>query len=352
MNILFVESDQVQEYNCSLWRVVFPARSLRRAGYKVETVRIEDWQNFNEPYSKDADLIIVQRNLFAGVLNTVLYWRAMGKKVVVDLDDAYAFMTEDTGSPSYSFWRLGRVQAEGGYRELNPRPLQMLEWGVKLCDGVTSPSKVICQDWSPLNKTYWFPNFIDHELYKMTDVYKPKGNIYFGWGGSMTHLVSWSKSGIGKALAMVIREYPNVHLIIIGDDRVHKAVPVPPGHKVKFDWVPHAIFSRVLSRFDVGLAPLYGEYDRRRSWLKSLEFTTMGIPWIGSDMEPNQEIPTGRLVNNTVDGWYDALVEYVKNISEKKEQAQSNIPLGIERSVWNNASTLMSLFERILNETI
>ena len=129
MNILFVESDQVQEYNCSLWRVVFPARSLRRAGYKVETVRIEDWQNFNEPYSKDADLIIVQRNLFAGVLNTVLYWRAMGKKVVVDLDDAYAFMTEDTGSPSYSFWRLGRVQAEGGYRELNPRPLQMLEWG-------------------------------------------------------------------------------------------------------------------------------------------------------------------------------------------------------------------------------
>lgn len=353
VKILFVEADRPEEYNCSLWRCQYPARSLKRAGIPVEVIRIEDWTSRTpeaDRLSEEADLIFVQRNLFTNALNAVIHWKSKGKAVVVDLDDAYEFMSEATGSPSFNFWIKGRAyNQDGTYQELNPRPLSMLQWGVKLCGQLSSPSKIICSDWSEKAKTYMFPNYIDHELYHTYPVYHPDG-IYFGWGGSMTHLQSWKESGIMRALSQLFKERKDCYLIVIGDERVTKAIPVPPSQKVHRDWVPHSLFPRELSRFDIGLAPLFGEYDRRRSWIKSLEFTTMGIPWIGSDMEPNQELETGLLAKNTPESWYENMTFAINNLESMKQIAASNQKIGLENSVYNRVDTLMALFSDIIKE--
>lgn len=358
MKILFLEADQLQEYNCSNWRCVMPARALARAGHDARVIRLERWVN-REPeamkLTEEADIIFLQRNLFHEAINTVFHWRSKGKAIVVDLDDAYEHMTEETGSPSYSFWRLGvQVAPDGTKTEINPKPLQLLKYGAKLCGALSSPSQLICDDWKDYVKTYWFPNYLNMSVYHQAEVFHDPQQIRFGWGGSMTHLVSWTGSGASEALTQVAKENPNVLILLIGDPRLERHFAgVPQKQRAAIGWAPQAIFASKLSYVDVGLAPLYGEYDRRRSWIKAAEYSVMGIPWIGTDSEPTRGFETGLLVNNTVDEWYAALTFYIKNIGAVKSAARANQQAAREfYDIDAHTGELIKLFERIIEETV
>ena len=354
MKILFVESDQMAEYNCSNWRCVIPSMGLSRAGIQSRVVRIEPWMQRDPEcveLTKDADIIFVQRNTFNEVLNEIFYWRHNGKIVVVDLDDAYEYMTENTGSPSYELWINSRIKQEDGkYLQVYPRPLDQLKWGVQLAGALSSPSGVICDDWKQYARTYLFPNYIDRELYTRRPVYHPSGRILIGWGGSMTHLLSWQASGIADACRRIITERKNVDLFLLGDPRVQKFIDVPPSRKMAIGWVSSAEFGLRMCVADIGVIPLYGEYDRRRSWIKSLEFTSLGTPWLGTNMEPNQTIKTGRLVENGFMNWYTALNESIDNLPELKDQATENVKVGDAYAIQNNIDNLVTLFKRIIKE--
>jgi glycosyltransferase involved in cell wall biosynthesis len=227
-----------------------------------------------------------------------------------------------------------------------------LKWGVHLCGNLSSPSKLICDDWKDYARTYWFPNYIDGSVYKRKEVYKPPGRILLGWGGSMTHQISWTGSGLTEACKQIMTEYANVDLLLLGDPRIQKFVDMPPSRKFSVGWVPASVFHVELCKFDIGLIPLYGEYDRRRSWIKSLEYTILGVPWIGTDLEPTREIQTttGRIVANNAQSWYEALKYYVDNLTVLKQTAIENIPLGEALSIENNTGTLVDLFQRIIKE--
>lgn len=354
MKLLFVESDNPSEYNCSWWRCASPVRALLQAGETAGLIRIEEWGQQTEMAKKlteESDIVFVQRNLFGNIIESIVEWRAKGKRIVIDLDDAYGLMEEGTGSPSFEFWINARVKLDdGSYQLMNPKPFEYLKWGVKLAGAVSSPSKVICDDWSAYAKTHWFPNFIDQDLYKRHQVHHPEGKIFIGWGGSATHLQSWKMSGVAEAMAQIITEFPEVQLMLLGDPRVQKIIKVPPSRKIVLGWCPHSMFSERLSRIDIGIAPLAGEYDRRRSWLKSLEYTTMGIPWIGTDWEPNRDLApnTGLLVENTPEEWYKGLKFYVTHLKEMQWAATENMKIAQEYTIQNNVPTLLKIFERML----
>jgi glycosyltransferase involved in cell wall biosynthesis len=358
MKILFVESDMPQEYNCSMWRCVVPSRGLLKAGIQSVVIRIEDWANRTPEateLTQEADLVFVQRNLFANVLETILYWRDKGKILIADLDDAYEYMTENTGSPSYEFWANSRMTTpDGKFQQISPKPMDQLKWGVYLCGNLSSPSKLICDDWKDYARTYWFPNYIDGSVYKRKEVYKPPGRILLGWGGSMTHQISWTGSGLTEACKQIMTEYANVDLLLLGDPRIQRFVDMPPSRKFSVGWVPASVFHVELCKFDIGLIPLYGEYDRRRSWIKSLEYTILGVPWIGTDSEPTREIQTttGRIVANNAQSWYEALKYYVDNLTVLKQTAIENIPLGEALSIENNTGTLVDLFQKIVKDNL
>ena len=355
MNILFIESDQAAEYNCSNWRCVVPMRALRRAGHKSNSLRLEEWNQGTaraNKFSQEADLIFVQRNLFNETLDTVFYWAAKGKKLIADVDDSYKDMTEDTGSPSFKFWKKGLMDGNDGkeYR-VSPTPLDMLKYGVKLCKGLSSPSKLICKDWEGITKTYWFPNYLDLSLYYRKEIYHVPGTVNLGWGGSMTHLVSWEKSGAAAAVSQIINEKPNVNIVLLGDPRCERFFKVKPKNRLTQGWLPQPTFAGGLSAFDIGLIPLYGEYDRRRSWIKTAEFSVMGIPWIGTDAEPTQDINTGLRVKNTPEDWYNALKFYIENIEVMQDVASKNMEAAKEQfDIDRHVGTLVELFARIIQE--
>lgn len=361
MKILFLESDQLQEYNCSNWRCLMPARALNRAGHQAVVIRIEDWVRRTPDavaLTEQADIVIFQRNLFMDAFMTIVYWRARGKTIVIDLDDAYEHMTEETGSPSYKFWRKNLVtkkQPDGTEKEIivHPRPIDVLRYGCKLAGAVSSPSKLICDDWKPYTRSYWFPNYVDLSLYRQYPAYREPGQIRIGWGGSMTHLVSWTASGANEAMVRIIKEYPNILLVLLGDPRVERFFnDIPPKRRAALGFTPHAAFSSKLSYVDIGLIPLSGEYDRRRSWLKTAEYSVMGIPWIGTDYEPTREINTGVRVPNNAEDWYQAIKSYIDNFDAVREAARLNVPMAREFfGIDNHTDDLIKTFEQIIKET-
>ncbi len=357
MNVLFLESDQVGEYNCSNWRCVMPMRALNRAGHAARVIRIEDWVNDKPDAHKatdEADIVFIQRNIFDLANQRAFYWKSKGKCLVIDLDDSYENMTEETGSPSYELWIKGLVTLpDGSKHEVYPKPLDQLKFSVKLVGALSSPSKLICEDWRDYAKTYWFPNYLDLSLYKRSNVYREPGHIYLGWGGSMTHLISWTASGASKAVEQICHERKNVNLILMGDPRVERFFDsIPKKQRLAIGWMSHGVFAKNLSHVDIGLIPLYGEYDRRRSWIKTAEYSVMGIPWIGSEMEPTDSIATGTRVKNTPEDWYNAIKFYVDNLPALTEAATKSMPMAQDFfDIDNPHNSMIPLFEKIIQET-
>ena len=355
MKILFIESDNLKEYNCSNWRCAIPMRALRRAGHDAHMMRIEEWDKSNEKAIKltqAADIIFVQRNLFNETLGEVFYWRAKGKVVVADVDDSYKDMTEETGSPSYAYWIKGKIKEGDKEYILSPTPQEMLTFGAKLCGSLSSPSELICEDWKKIVRTYWFPNYLDLSLYKRnTNFRHDPGAIHIGWGGSMTHLVSWIASGAAEAVSQLINENPMIKFVHVGDPRCERLFKIPAKNRLCGVWIPQPSFGAKLSSFDIGLIPLSGEYDRRRSWIKTAEYSVMGIPWIGTDMEPTRSVDTGLRVKNTAEDWYKALKLYTENIEAFQDAAAANIEASKERfDIDLHTDELVTLFEKIIKE--
>lgn len=354
MNILFVGADTVAEHNCEEWRCAIPFRALRRAGVACEYIHMEQWlSELDDPFTEKADLVIFQRNIFAQAQGKLLYWRGKGKPIVVDLDDAYEIMHHDTGSPAADFWMLGKQPDENGNMViLQPHPREVLKTGVKLAGAVSSPSKVILDDWKPRGvKTYWLPNYLEVGIYKRSNPYRMPGKIMIGGGGSMGHVKSWADSGVTEALNKLCREDKRIMVMFTGDERVLQKMRFPPSQRVNLSWVPYSLYYQNLSRFDIGIIPLAGEYDRRRSWIKPAEYSIMGIPWIGSDYEPNRDVNGGRLVENTEQAWYEALRDYVSRVEELTAKAmQERVDRLNEFDIDIHLPRLIDTYEMIISE--
>lgn len=354
MKILFVWSDTAQEHNCSNFRCFIPAIAMRRAGYDADLINVDTWANHQgdaDEMTKAADLIIIQRNMFLQVLTCAAYWKARGKIIAVDLDDAYQFMTEATGSPSYNFWINGKVQDGEKNLVIKPPPVEILKWGVKIVDAIISPSYVICDDWRDYTRTYYVPNYLDLRHYRRKEVHKEPGAVYLGWGGSKGHTLSWSLSGVTQALKQLCRENKNLRVVMVGDDPIVRSLDIRTSQRVSMDWRPYTLWHEVLSVYDVGLVPLAGEYDRRRSCLKSCELSIMDIPWVGSDLEPNRIIGTGTLTVNTAQDWYARISNTLEYLPLYKLQAENGAVAVIrDYDVNLHTADLMSMYLSIVEE--
>ncbi len=163
-HLLFVVADLPHEWNCSQWRIVNPAWGLRRIGVTVDEMWINDWAQsptVREPRDRvnKADAILFQRNAFEGNLEAIKFWRSMGKPVYIDLDDAYQALPDTVNAKK--FW-------EGNSQNYRRGPLEQLREGLALASGLTSPSKVILDDWTAPTK-HWLPNYVRGEWYRDLD---------------------------------------------------------------------------------------------------------------------------------------------------------------------------------------
>jgi glycosyltransferase involved in cell wall biosynthesis len=356
MNVVYVYADGAEEWNCSEWRCAVPARALNASGCHTATLISLNEFAFRastaEAACAQADVIVVQRNLFGPVLSEMLHWQAQAKVVIADFDDAYDHMPATNAA--YPFWGRGQLrQPDGSLTKMDPHPLTQFKWGLRLAQAATTPSRKLCEDWNAYTATHYLPNYIDLEKYQSA-TYQPHDGVWIGWGGSLSHLQSFTGSGVLHALKKVCRARPQVKVLIHGNDRrIFEQLPIPATQKALQPWVPYAQWPQHAAQFDIGLAPLHGPYDERRSWIKVLEYMVLGIPWIASDGPVYADLRGyGALVKNSPAAWERALLDHVDHLAEHRARAaREPYRFGLAQSAAANVECIVNVYSQIAQTT-
>ena len=123
---------------------------------------------------------------------------------------------------------------------------------------------------------------------------------------------------------------------------------------MKQSGVQPALWPRTVSMFDIGVAPLFGIYDQRRSWIKGIEYALGGVPWIGTEGEPYRDLldwPVGVQGPETPDFWEEALEDMLASLKDRQEQA-----VGLQGEarlrylVDNQLDTFATVFRQVLQD--
>lgn len=359
MKIVYVYADNQREWNCSEWRCAVPARAINRTkGHQAKMLWMQDFMQ-NTPASEeaccDADIIVVQRNLFGPTLAAIQHWKARDRVVIAEFDDAYDLMPPSINS--HDFWHHGVATEEGriidGAPRIEPIPITQFRWGLRLVDAATVPSKRLADDWSAYTKIHYVPNYIDLDKYT-TAARVPHEGIHIGWGGSLSHFESFNQNGLLSALQHICRSRPEVRILINGsNNEIFDLLPIPEGQKILRAWVPYHEWPGELANYDIGLAPLNGPYDDRRSWIKALEYMVMKIPWVASEGPPYHELRSyGWLVPNSAQTWERVLLDIIDHIDEYRAEAGREAYLqGISQSIDGNIDKVLAVYAQIIEET-
>ena len=381
--------------NVSQWSALQPSSAFNRhqhLNWKGKLAHISGFSEYLSPQIQeiifDSDLIIVQRNLtHQKVLDAISYFMCTGKPIVVHLDDGYWMLPRS--NPAYQYWNKnpypdpeGKVYPGGA--------LKMMEEGIRRAHGLTCPNRLLLQDYSHLAKNlYYLQNYAEpswwlglpssddvrtgrqwwHETWwrqgeqvrgipTREALKKERGledKVIIGWGGSISHKDGWHGSGLREAAERVTKRHPEVLWLICGNDNsIYEHLPVSRKQKIKQLGVPPALWPRTVSCFDIGVAPLFGVYDQRRSWIKGIEYALGGVPWIGTEGEPYRDLldwPVGMQGPEIPDFWEEALEDTLTHLKDRQEQAVSlQGEARLRFLVDNQLDTFASVFRQVLQD--
>lgn len=356
MKIVYVYADNPQEWNSSEWRCAVPTRAINRNGlHQAELLSITDFAFSTEEARikcTDADVIVIQRMLVNEVLTAIQHWKARDKVVIAEFDDAFDLI-EESNVAAYEYWkkaiRRKEVDGETVLEKIDPDPLTQFKWGLRLVHAGTTPSKRLCEDWKAFTDMHYLPNYIELENYASFDQKPISDEIIIGWGGSASHYQSFSIS-VGQALKRICKLRPMVKVMICGSDtRLIQKLGIPKEQIIHQPWVKYSEWPEVLSNFDIGIAPLQGDYDDRRSWIKILEYMVMRIPWVASEGPSYYDYRDyGWLVKNNSRAWERVLLDMVDHIqTHKNEAAREPYIFGISKNIDDNLDHVINTYAKI-----
>lgn len=377
MKVLHFVADDFQSMNSSQWTVAIPSDALMSAGHDVHILSITDWlkqTDLAKFWCAWADIVIIQRVLVKESVGAVRHWTSRGKKVVVSFDDSYQHLGtsnergERAGNPAEDFWLDRNVTVSTKHvkfkKKLEYDPLEHFAEGISYCAAGIVPSKVLRDDYSPYGNMFYLPNYIDPPRYLKEEKRDHGDEIWIGYGGSLGHIPSMVESGVEEALRNILMEYDNVRFMLIGDQRIVDKLHLPK-HKVIFrPYVPYWAWPSMLMDHDIAIAPLWGAFDMRRSFIKALEASIGKLPFVatGDDAYPvyedffgtpghlyvpseNSEPDYDRRAKN----WHSALCEAIDNYSDYVALAEGSFETGMKYSVDNNTDSIIDVYERVMN---
>jgi glycosyltransferase involved in cell wall biosynthesis len=311
---LFVYADNgLLELNTSFWRCFIPAKHLEGAGHETLVAHLlEVFTDSPSPkvasFLHTAEVIVVERVFIDAFAPKILEWQKMGKRVVGTFDDAYHLIEPNRGSGG--FWRGKKTNESTGN-------LKQFRRNLSLFDRVIVPSRVLAEDYKPYCKDIQFvDNYTLKELWDGVKKRPPDNSIVIGWGGSTGHVRSWRDSGVVTALARLQRKYPRLHVKVYGGGTEIPDYLKSTGIKYEFGgWLDFESWPSHVALWDIGVVPLSGLYDSRRSAIKALELGYAQVPWVATNDVPYQGAVGGTLVDNKPNRWEYAIEELIENKS-------------------------------------
>ena len=300
---------------CGTLRMIAPAEELIRQGHDIRIVLPQDRGlalHVNDgvvtDVSLEADVVVMQRVTHPLVHQAVAVLRRKGIAVVVDVDDDLssihpsnaAFAGLHPNSPTGNSWAHLRTACREATLVTVSTP-SLLDVYAQHGRGVVL--------YNQLPDTY-------------RDVPRADSDT-FGWPASL-HCHPDDPSAVGGSVARLVAEGYGFRMIgdTAGAGRAFGLLSDPPGRGVPIDQWPSEVAS-----IGVGIAPLADtRFNRSKSWLKPLEMSALGVPWVASPRAEYARLHregAGLLAERPRD-WYRHLKRLLGSESARAEAAEAN----------------------------
>lgn len=273
LRILYLLADQT---GCGWYRCLLPGIYLRNL-CGVDARAATSLTDSVKEFARDADILVVQRQLSDAVLDFLYRQRAMGKKIVCELDD--------------DFWHL--PMRNPAYRYYQAGGLMRLAQFIEAADAVTVSTEPLRQVVGTMHdNVIVLPNAVDPDLADTilasdgTEPTPHSGIVRIGWSGSNFH-----EGDLDCAIdaLITIARRPDVRLVFFGwvPDRIARDVPVAKLERHPFVPTNRYYHAVAALRLDIGLAPLCdNRFNESKSNLKYLEYSMFRVPTVASPVYP------------------------------------------------------------------
>lgn len=326
-------------FACGFYRAAWPAGVLQAAGHDIKVVRPKDESGLGATMRgdevvgavcpSDADTVVLQRPCNRKLAAMVPLLVAKGVRVVVDMDDDLGHINPNNPS----FWAL-------------------------------HPSKNAENNWAHAAFACRHASLVTVSTAALADVYGSHGRVlvldncvpaaalsyprvdadWVGWAGTLvTH--PGDLNDAAGALGRLVGEGHDFRVVGdgVGVARVCGLESVPATGSIPFDhWLGN------VGRIGVGVAPLLDtRFNRAKSWLRGLQYSATGVPWVGSDVPEQRRLAEaggGVVVGRK--GWYRELKRLVVSADARMEASEAGRAAAAdwtyERRAWRWAEAWQS----------
>jgi hypothetical protein len=325
------------------WRGQLLARAIQKTRHATATTF--DTQSLFTPGGlaqiecAAADIIILQASSHPAVLAAIQHYKTMDKSVILDLGpDCLTIDEKTSGGKS--------VGANSLVDLVGPSLSEVVQWGLRLVDAVTTPSQRMLDDIHGLSPAILIPEYIDLDRY-LTLGPQPHDGIILGWKNNSGDAAGVLASGLQAALERICQVRQEVRIAIFGGDpAIASRFNLPEG-RLQYYPVDHVDdWPSLLSYVDIGLAPLSGAVDERRGSADVLEFMSMKIPWVASHGPAYYELrPYGWIIENNASTWERVLLDVIDHLPAYHEEACGDPYLfAISQGIDENIETVLNVF--------
>ena len=272
---------------------------------------------------------------------------------MVDFDQAIDFLTPDM--PDYPFWFEGMPWMTSAKRDasascISPIPLEQFKRGLEMLDAATVSSARLENDWGKYINVYELPDFLNTCQYPIQNQARDN-EVWIGLGPTVPY-ASFKNSGLATAMIHVCRANPQVRLVLSNQGnkatldldicREQIVVYTPSSFE---EWV------NLLLNLDVGLAPVYSDFDLRLSPVHLLEFMIAKVPWIATKQAALRNmVRYGCWVQNSVDAWERSLSQMVEQLERYQKKAYGEPFLyALGQDIGANIDKALRIYSAIVN---
>jgi hypothetical protein len=301
-------------FGCGSFRMRWPGEACAAAGHDVRVVDPKDRRlkvvmegdTVKDVLDVEADVVVLQRVTHAYMAQAVGIMRAKGITVVVDVDDDLSSI-----HPSNPAWAVHRPGA--GLHSWHNVSLACRNASL-----VTVSTPALLDVYARHGRGHVLHNYLPDYYYGLPRV----DSDVVGWPGSY-HSHPNDPESLGGAIARLVDE--GAEFVMRGDPtgagRAFGLAEDPHGGPVPIEEWPTAV-----AGLGIGIAPLADtKFNRAKSWLKPLEMSAAGVPWVASpraEYERLHKLGAGVLADRPR-GWYRELKRLRESPQRRAELSEA-----------------------------
>lgn len=328
-------------YGCGAFRCIWPAQYLREAGHDVE-VRMPENRGLRlrtngeevvEVLDVEPDTVYVfQRLTHSYMAQAVPLLRAAGVAVVVDVDDDLTSI--HPRNPAYDSMHprnFGKYDLTR--RDINRHSWHNLTQACRDATLVTVSTPALLDVYAKHGRGRVLCNYLPDTYYGI----EHEDSAVIGWPAALQSHPD-DPSATGGALARLVSEGADFRVMgdPVGTGAAFGLMQDPAGRSgIGLTEWPSAV-----AEIGVGIAPLADtRFNRCKSWLKPLELSALGVPWVASpraEYARLNRLGAGVLADNPR-RWYRELARLVKSEALRAERSEEGRTLAEALRLRDNA---------------